>query len=279
MKAVELQQAREPGPFMNRTGLMTNPDLSADLIQGAKSTVPSSKGSGAAIAEMRAEYMQQALPIGSKPMMTNGQEETDATNEAQPEAFRLLLDKMGERLAFERQGVRLYETVLQKFEVVGGNGDGPALTDLRHIYEEEMEHFTMLQKIITDLGGDATVQTPSADVSGVLSHGILQIVTDPRTTPAQTLQAMLNAELADNDGWQMLINLSSALGHSDSEEQFQKALEEEQEHLENVRGWLESMTLLEANGADVAAAPGGASRSRKRKGPARAASTKKRKKK
>jgi rubrerythrin len=65
---------------------------------------------------------------------------------------------------------------------------------------------------------------------------------------AHILQAMLNAELADNDGWQLLIELAGELGYSDLEEQFQQALEEEAEHLENVRGWLSSMTLTEAMG-------------------------------
>jgi hypothetical protein len=241
-------QMNEP-EALNRTGIMTNPILSAELIEGTKKTVPSSKGNGAQAAANRAAYLEEASPIGSKPMASNGESEIDTADEAQPEAFRLLLDKLGERLAFERQGSRLYETVVQKFESLGdGDGGGPSLKELRHIYEEELQHFKLLQKAVTDMGGDATVQTPSADVAGVLSQGILQIVTDPRTTRVQTLQAMLNAELADNDGWQMLINLSSALGHTDFEKRFEQALEEEQEHLENVRRWLEAMTLLEAEG-------------------------------
>src|SRR5581483_11032856 len=137
------------------------------------------------------------------------------------QALSLLLDKLGERLAFERQGTRLYEGVIQKCELIGDSEGGPSVADLRHIHDEEMEHFKMLQRVITEMGGDATVQTPSADIVGVLAHG--------------TLQAMLNAELADNDGWQMLITLATSLGRDDLEEDFEKALESEQEHLENVR--------------------------------------------
>jgi Mn-containing catalase len=70
---------------------------------------------------------------------------------------------------------------------------GPSSEDLNHIYIEELEHFKLLQKAIANLGGDATVQTPSADVVGVLSHGIVQVVSDPRTTIPQTLQAVLSA--------------------------------------------------------------------------------------
>ena len=90
---------------------------------------------------------------------------------------------------------------------------------------------------------------PSADVAGVLSHGVMQVVSDPRTTIPQTLQAMLTAELVDNDGWQMLQDLAAELGQDDLEEQCRRAYEEEQEHLEKVRDWLTSMTMDEVSGS------------------------------
>src|SRR5262249_44862239 len=152
-----------------------------------------------------------------------------------------------ERLAFERQGTRLYEALIRKCEQFGETYGGPSLAHLGRIHDEEMEHFKMLQRVITEMGGDATVPTPSADIAGVLSQGILQVVSDPRPTMAQTLQAMLNAELADNDGWQMLITLAAILGRDDLEEEFERALDAEQEHLENVRGWLQTMMLNEAD--------------------------------
>jgi hemerythrin superfamily protein len=73
-------------------------------------------------------------------------------------------------------------------------------------------------------------------------------VSDPRTTIAQSLQALLTAELADNDGWQMLGELATQLGLEELEQQCRSAFEKEQEHLEKVRRWLLSMTLDEAQG-------------------------------
>jgi hypothetical protein len=46
----------------------------------------------------------------------------------------------------------------------------------------------------------------------------------------------------------MLRDLCKEAGYSDLEEQCQKALKEEQEHLEKVRVWLSTMTLNELNG-------------------------------
>jgi rubrerythrin len=168
----------------------------------------------------------------------------------------VLLDKLGERLAFERQGTRLYEAFLQKLEKAPlAHDGGPSPEDLHHICDEELEHFILLQKAISAIGGDATVQTPSADVAGVLSHGILQIVSDPRTTIPQTLQAILNAELTDNDGWEMLKGLAAKLGYPDLEKKCAKAFQEEQEHLKKVRGWLSEMTLTEALGEEAMLEP------------------------
>jgi rubrerythrin len=232
----------------NRTGIMTNPELSIEMIEGAKQTVPSSQGDATALASVKAEYIEEAVLIGSSPEMVEVSENGDSVGEF--EGLAVLLDKLGERLAFERQGTRLYEAFLQKCESLNlDSASGPSAEELRHICEEELEHFHLLQNAITALGGDATVQTPSADVAGVLSHGVMQVVSDPRTTIPQTLQAMLTAELVDNDGWQMLQDLAAELGQDDLEEQCGKAYEEEQEHLEKVREWLTSMTMDEASGS------------------------------
>ena len=232
----------------NRTGIMTNPELSIEMIEGAKQATPSSQGDGTELASVRSEYIEEGVRIGSSPVMVEVSE--DGESVGQFDGLAVLLDKLGERLAFERQGTRLYEAFLQKCESLAlEDASGPSIEELRHICEEELEHFHLLQNAIIALGGDATVQTPSADVAGVLSHGVMQVVSDPRTTIPQTLQAMLTAELVDNDGWQMLQELAAELGQDDLEEQCGKAYEEEQEHLEKVREWLTSMTMDEASGS------------------------------
>jgi len=232
--------------LVNRTGIMNNPELAAELIRGVEETPPHPDMDGGEIAEVRSEYVAEALPIGSKPMLVDGHE---GEISEQTEALVVLLDKLGERLAFERRGTRLYEVFLQKFESTAVEEEsGPSAAELRHICDEEFEHFKMLQQAIASLGGDATVLTPSADIVEVLSNGAVEVVSDPRTTIAQSLQALLTAELADNDGWQMLGELAAQLGLEELEQQCRSAFEKEQEHLEKVRRWLLSMTLDEAQG-------------------------------
>jgi rubrerythrin len=253
--------------MFNRTGVMINPEMSAEMIQGAKNFEPS-LGDGTELAAERADYISEGLPIGSYPPISNGDDTAGL------DKLAVLLDKLGERLAFERQGTRLYETFIQKVEATGrGDNNGPTVDELRHICDEELEHFHLLQRAISQLGGDATAMTPSADIAAVISHGVVKVACDPRTTIAQTLQAVLTAELADNDGWQMLQQLAAELGQNDLEKQCEKALEQEQEHLQNVRAWLTDMTLEEAlalEDVETAEAVGGAKDEKERPSQSRA---------
>jgi rubrerythrin len=162
----------------------------------------------------------------------------------------LLLDKMGARLAFERAGVRLYEALVSKRD---GDPDpfpgAPSREDLQHLLDEEAEHFRMLSEAIRERGGDPTVVTPCANTEGVLGMGIQKVVTDPRMNLEASLEAILLAELADNEAWETLVAIADVAGEDALVSRFEKALEQEDEHLAKVRGWLATAAGLgERNG-------------------------------
>jgi rubrerythrin len=216
---------------LNRTGISANPEEANKSIEGAQQAQPSSPGDSAAMAAVRDPYISGGEPIGSRPPT------------ATPNVPPVLLDLLGERLSFERGGTRLYEALLGKVQAAKRQPGGPSAADVQHIMQEEARHAALVQASIERLGGDPTIETPAADVSGVVSTGLVQILTDPRTTVAQCLKALLTAELTDNDGWQMLIQLAESLGNEELVTEFQEALSTEQEHLAKVRGWL--LTLVE----------------------------------
>lgn len=155
----------------------------------------------------------------------------------------VFLDKLSERLAFERMGTRLYDALLTKCEALDDSSGMPTVADLQEIREEEYRHFELLTQAITELGGDPTVQSPCADVTAVASTGILQVLTDPRTTMSQCLSAILTAELTDNAGWEMLIDVADELGYEDLSSRFTEALNNEQRHLLNVQSWLSDRVM------------------------------------
>src|ERR1041384_5467651 len=103
-------------PTGNRTGMQTSPELAEELIEGANSAMPSSEGGLEEMAEYREEYIVEGFPIGSMPMMP-ADEEGEADDEEA--GMAVFLDKLSERLAFERQGTRLYEELLNKCTALG----------------------------------------------------------------------------------------------------------------------------------------------------------------
>jgi bacterioferritin (cytochrome b1) len=228
----------------NRTGIQTAPELAKEMIEGAESLTLNGDG-GPELAEAEREvYISEGFPVGSLPSLPFGAE-PDADEETL--AAAMLLDKLSERLAFERTGTRLYDALINKCEALGEEvSGGPDMATLREIRDEEHRHFLLLNEAVVSLGGDPTVQSPCADVAAVASTGILQVIVDPRTTVTQCLQALLTAELTDNAGWELLIDLADELGHTDLSEQFTVALENEQSHLVNVQTWLSNRVLAKA---------------------------------
>jgi bacterioferritin (cytochrome b1) len=219
--------------------------LAEELVEGATSASPSSEGGVEVIAESRVDYISEGFPLGSMPTMPVSEEADADEDEA---TMAVLLDKLSERLAFERMGVRLYEALLNKVETLGETSPGPTLEEIRHIGTEELDHFLMLNETITELGGDPTVESPSADIAAVASMGIMQVLTDPRSSVPQCLQALLTAELTDNAGWELLIEMASTIGYDDMRERFETALAHEEEHLQNVRDWLSDSILDKVQG-------------------------------
>lgn len=259
-------QATLPG--LNRTGATASPEgaqAMADAVNDLMPPVPVDTG---AMEAERLLYIDASDTVGSVPpplgvggMMKSGMARLKGGNPG------VLMDKVGERLAFERTGVRLYEALLAKHEAASRTagdvlppaaavqevaqaqglavlapvqGESPAQTLLR-IRSEELEHFQLLREAMEQLGGDPTAQTPCADVTGIASMGILQVLADPRTTLAQCLNAMLTIELTDNAGWELLIQLAEQAGESELAGRFLGALAQEQEHLVIVKGWLASL--------------------------------------
>jgi hypothetical protein len=229
------------GSEENRTGSMINADDTSELVAVTESTPPSSSGDGRLIAAVRNDYAKDGLVLGHLP---KGGETLSRGRKSGLQAT--LLDKMGERLAFERTGTRLYEALLAKLEApapIGPAGTAPSRADIVRICKQEHEHFLLMNEAITATGGDPTAMTPAADVSATASSGLSKVLLDPRSTFAQCLDAILIAELADNAGWSVLIELAEANGMDELAAKFRDAQETEEEHLELVRTWILEATL------------------------------------
>ena len=229
----------------NRTGIKASPIDSKKMIEGTLERMPDQvvRTEPSGLFAERLEYSRSAPPVGTMPPPVTAK---GAAKKIKGESLNVFLDHLAARLTFERTGTRIYDALLVKHEASDEHPGGPTREELVHIRDEELEHALMLAGCIEELGGDPTVMTPAADIQAVASCGIPQVLADPRTTLSQALEAVLIAELADVDAWELLIDLAEGLGQEQMAERFTDALSEEEEHLANVREWVSRSVLGQA---------------------------------
>ncbi|MCC2643377.1 MAG: uncharacterized protein K0S45_3790 [Nitrospira sp.] len=233
---------------LNRTGIDMSPEDAKEMMQGMEEVSNTTQGDERTLAAYRVRDLREADPIGSVPIpgTVKGFAKTGLQKLIgnQPE---VLIDKLAGRLAFERTGTRLYDALLGKCSIRPDEAEGLSLEQLLKFRDDEARHFELLWEAMQELGADPTAQTPEADINGTAAMGLVQILTDPRTSVAQCLHALQMAELADHDGWELLIHVAREMGQSDMAEKFQMALVEETHHLDTIRQVLQQATLAEAS--------------------------------
>ncbi|MFL5374435.1 MAG: ferritin-like domain-containing protein [Myxococcales bacterium] len=246
---------KSTGIGMNRTGMATSPLQSKMMLAGAALPTSSPRAGLRALTAARTAFARVAGPIGTMPPPASLREAGTAAMKAlKGEKATVFVDKLGERLAFERTGCRLYEALLVKHDARGGFPGGPSRRDLEQIHADELSHFHMLEEIATELGTDPTAMTPSADIVAVASEGLPHVVADPRTDLLQGLEAILIAELSDNACWENLGVLARLIDMNDLAERFDEAISTEHVHLRRVRGWIEAGLEARLRGPARAAA-------------------------
>ncbi len=236
----------------NRTGMQMSPfhgEMSKMTARDAATIVAPTdpdQPESLLIAELRREYVNEADALGSVPPpgTLSGALKSGAAM-ITGNRLQVFIDKVAERMAFERGGTRLYDAALVKAAALA-QGTPVTLERMKQIRNQEAEHAEMLRQALLTLGADPTAQTPCADLVGVQAMGLMQSVADPRTSLAQTLSSLLAAELIDVASWEMLSRLATSLGNDELASHFDRALEQENEHLQTISGWYEGLLNADA---------------------------------
>jgi len=151
----------------------------------------------------------------------------------------LLLHKLGQRLAFERASVRLYEALIFKC-LASRNGKKTTVSvdQLRQFRDEEVEHSRLLKTAIETLGFDPDEWLPDADSSLLSSLQIPKVFTQKSSSVLSCLESVLIFATNDNAEWHTLHGLFTTLGLLDLAEEFNQALEEDSRQLETISRWI-----------------------------------------
>lgn len=233
---------------MNRTGIAVSPIMGPEMQEAVTLYHPTPNANAGTLHAARIMHAETATAFGTMPPPASLKEVgVTALELLKGNKAAVFMDKLGERLAFERTGTRLYQGLIARFASSPTWEGGPTLEMLQRIHQDEASHFAMLRDTIAELGSDPTVVTPSANVSAVASVGLLQVVNDPRIKLSDALQAILVAELVDNDGWELLIELANDLSHTELAEKFASVQAAEEVHLDHVRSWITAAVHSDAH--------------------------------
>ena len=227
---------------MNRTGVDMSP-IHIKQMLNVGDEIPKTTDGDTTIANIESFFLENAEPLGSIPLPGTAKSVLKTTLKMvtghHPEVF---INKLGERLAYERSGVRIYEQLIAKCQYAAKDLTPDLVIPLERLMQfrdQEAEHFNLLVRCFEQLGADPTAQTPDADASGVAASGLMKVIMDPRATVSQSLQAMLSIEMADNAAWELLVKLAEDMGMQDMADEFRLALQQEDIHLTQVREWYE----------------------------------------
>jgi rubrerythrin len=224
-----------------------SPNGAQEMADAVSEFSPTSHGEAQLLVQLLQPYMSEAEPIGtiSVPGTIKGVAKA-GMQKLVGRHVEVMIDELGGRLAFERTGTRLYDALIGKFMTRQDEATMVSLEELTQFRAEEAAHIGICWDALRQLGADPTCVTPMADTNAVASVGLMQIITDPRMTIAQSLHAIHIAELADNDGWVLLIKIAKEMGQDEMVTNFRKALHEEDRHLKALRRWMDQICLSAA---------------------------------
>src|SRR5690348_7072259 len=243
---MEATQTRKQSTGHNRTGIKASPMDGRALERIAPDNPPPLPESLQATT-LRESFTRQADRLGSVPPVATARGVAEIALQAlQGHSLASFIDKLGERLAFERSGVRAYEAVLVKVEAMGAWQGGPTRELVQEQCNEELQHFHMLKQMLEHFGADPTAMTPSADIAAVEASGVFKVLADPRASLSQALHALLVLEDVDADGWDLLVQMADATAQGDMASQFRNALATEEIHKQRVRAWLGKAAVSDA---------------------------------
>lgn len=229
---------------VNKTGIQMSPIQIKKMMEGVERFLQHASGRVAALSELRSEYILASKEgVGSVPLPGTLKGITESSlQKLKGNSPALLIDKMAERLAFERTGARLYDFLITKCKAESDLSFG--IEELQKIRDDEASHANLLAEALAEMGADPTAQTPCADVTGVMGIGLVQVLSDPRTSVVQGLEAILLAELGDNDAWDVLVKLTADAGLDAITKRFEVAKAQEDSHLNAIRQFYNSLIFI-----------------------------------
>lgn len=146
-----------------------------------------------------------------------------------------VIDLLMGRMTFERAAVRLYDSILMKLQTSEDAFVAGLIGPMQTYRDQEYEHASWLETQVEALGGDPSVMTDLATLVQAELKGIMEVVLENDMSASHMFHALLVAELIDNTGWELLLELADDADDDVARREFRKRAHQEQDHLAFVR--------------------------------------------
>lgn len=141
-----------------------------------------------------------------------------------------LLDLLTERLTFERTGVKLYDNVIAEVKKSKDAAIARMVPQLSKHRDQEKEHEEWLEEQVRALGSDAHTETDLSELIMREARGVKEVVETDDELP-HLFHALLTAELVDENGWKLLVQLADEAEDEEALRGFIQRAREEEDHL------------------------------------------------
>lgn len=228
--SVDAQRASAQTRSTGALAAQSVPKLHPDVHGSPLPDIPATRSPGALPTPSRASIATRLVtPLSSGPAAPNSTAPVD------------LLRQMRARLAFERASTRLYEVFLDKLDASPDTAPRSQRGALNRdtvvrFRNEEAAHFELLCESMESMGADplAECAEAGADERPALDAAALS---SEHVDTVQALDALLDAEQADEAGWQHLVSVAHDSGMDELAHRFEQAHSEEIGHVRQLRAW------------------------------------------
>jgi hypothetical protein len=147
---------------------------------------------------------------------------------------RLLFDKLCARWRAESASVELYGHAIRLAEQEGA--DEGVIERLAGFQRQEKAHEEYLEEVCRRFGWAFSALTESSELARREMEGLIEICSAPGATMHRAMHCLLDAELVDATGWELLEDLcKQATIDEDVVRQFRRAWREEKEHVHFIK--------------------------------------------
>ena len=158
------------------------------------------------------------------------------------------------RLASERAGMKLYERVLGAMRASGDAQVRALLDEMEADRDLEAEHVAWLEEQLRAVRGGADAGG-AGDAGDAAARHVERVAQGNAELP-QLVNALLAAKLADDAGWDGLVQLAHEAGDREARRELRRRLHEEEDLLLVIRQLMEKLVFTEVLAEDAASAPG-----------------------